>query len=141
LIASLGINSLDIVIPAQDPTSQGGPIVRGQISTLPIDLTSSHAAALVPEPASVLLLATGSRGSGCAGGATVRLSGRRSPKLARVPDTNNFIEARHDRVPRSGLARASRRGRHFDPSRNPPDQRRPDRLGTKYMTVSKTPSV
>jgi PEP-CTERM motif len=64
LIASLGINSLDIVIPAQDLTSQGGPIVRGRISTLPIDLTSSQAAALVPEPASVLLLATGIAGLG-----------------------------------------------------------------------------
>ena len=42
-------------------TSQGGPIVQGEINTSPIDLTFSQAA--VPEPATLFLLL----GSGLAG--------------------------------------------------------------------------
>ena len=38
-------------------TSQGGPIVQGEINTSPIDLTFSQAA--VPEPSTLLLLGTG----------------------------------------------------------------------------------
>ena len=43
-------------------TSQGGDIVRGVINTSPIDLTFSQAA--VPEPSTLLLVATGVVGIG-----------------------------------------------------------------------------